>query len=117
LLGTAPIVTTYDLPSDFQLDANTQRMFATGFGQFSTTAGEQYNSLSISSYGMQSFTAEQTLMFPGINATSNFNLSQWGADGFAFGVSSIFYSGNGGLYLLRSSALAGSATTPVPAVT
>lgn len=32
-------------------------------------------------------------------------------------MSSIFYSGNGGLYLLRSSALAGSATNPVPAVT
>jgi hypothetical protein len=39
---------------------------------------------------MQSFAAEQTLMFPGINATEDFNLSQWGTDGFAFGVASVF---------------------------
>jgi hypothetical protein len=114
-VGSFPASGDYEANGDLILDANLGQLFVTALASLSNS-GEAYDSIAISSFGQHSLAAEQTLTFPQINASENFDLLRWGSNGFGFVVSPIF-SGTGGIYLTESYALAGiSPPNPVPGI-
>jgi hypothetical protein len=113
-VGSFPTSTVYEASGDLVLDTSLSQLFLTGLGDFSNS-GEAYISLAISSFGQQSLAAEQTLTFPQINASENFDLVRWGSNGFGFVVPSLF--SGAGIILTQSYALAGiSPPNPVPVI-
>ncbi|HEY2017880.1 MAG TPA: choice-of-anchor D domain-containing protein, partial [Bryobacteraceae bacterium] len=111
MIGTFPVNISYGEYGDLAIDTTLGQIFATGLGTFPGPP-DTYIALAISSYGLSSHAAQQTVAFP-INASENYDLARWGSNGFAFVVSNLF-SGSSGVYLVRSSALAGDVSNPVP---
>ncbi|MGC2638503.1 MAG: choice-of-anchor D domain-containing protein [Acidobacteriaceae bacterium] len=107
----------YDAQGDLAIDTTHGRLYLTGDSQFTSPTSYVYDSIAVFAYGLKSLTGTDTLTFPQINASENYDLTRWGTDGFAFLVSPIF-SGTGGIYLFTSTALAGVAQpNPSPALT
>lgn len=104
----------YDTQGDLAIDTTLGRLYLTGDSQFTSPTAYVYDSLAVFAYGLQSLAGTDTLTFPQINASENYDLTRWGTNGFAFVVSPIF-SGTGGIYLFNSTGLAGTApSNPVP---